>query len=59
MGFLNDITRTLYQVQRTAGKANAMAKDARDISNGDFERMLKRKAKSNMYKSINKTLRGF
>lgn len=48
----------LYQIGRTSSKVGSRVNDAKHLMNGQPEKVLKKAAKREMYKNINKILRG-
>ena len=53
------LTSLLYDLTRLVGKAASVSNDARNISNGRPDLVVKKQIKREMYKNINKIMRKF
>lgn len=52
-----NLTSILYDIGRASHKAASLGNDAKNIARGKPERVLKKAAKRELYKNINKILR--
>lgn len=56
MSLLGDISSVGYDVARTAGKVGSITNDAKNLSEGRFDKVVKKQLKKASFKDLNKAL---